>query len=107
MRMKRRKKVVVHAKAPVERDTSRFTDWSPETVEFVEVVPQSPPPPSSGAVVYEADKVTAYFDATGRSVPKAFATWAKVWTPDSSGSLKLEIVSLTEPLAPTPLEIVS
>lgn len=71
-------------------DPTRFTDWSPDTLEILEA---PPPPDPNAAVVYEVDKVTAYFDDEGRSVAPALATWAKVWTPDDTGGTKLEIVS--------------
>lgn len=47
---------------------------------------------SDGSVRYKADKVTAYFDNSGRSVIPSFATWAKVWTPDG----KMAVVDLDE-----------
>jgi hypothetical protein len=48
----------------------------------------------NGSVVYDEDKVTAYFSDEGRSVPQAFATWAKEWTPTEDGRSKLRIIKL-------------
>jgi hypothetical protein len=83
-----------------ERDTSRFSDWDESTIEILgeqeELEPVLAPVVGGGsnAVVYERDRVTAYFDATGRSVAPHFATIAKVWTPGADGGTVLQIIAL-------------
>lgn len=91
-------------------DTTRFTDWSPETVEIVDpgtpvplepvTTAVTPGPVPDGSVVYAVDKVTAYFDDTGAAVRPAVATWAKVWTPDDLGGMSLKIIILDKAAPP-------
>ncbi len=84
---------------------SRYADWAQDLVEVLEVptgddvltdLTTGPAVlPGNGSVVYEEDKVIAYFDDMERAVRPEFATWAKVWEVED-GRMKLTIVSFKE-----------
>lgn len=71
----------------------RFIDWTPNTVLFETVLEPPTPRTLRQTVVHEKDRVIAYFDDGGRSVPKEFATWAKVWTEDTLMIIGIDALS--------------